>query len=227
MVAEQLKLVRERIDRAATAAGRDPSEVVLVAVAKGRREDDVIAAYRAGHRDFGENRDHELLAHAAAVPDDAHWHFIGTLQRRKVGAVVAHAGLLHTLDRDSLIAAVGGRDNPPPVLIEVNLADEPQKHGYRVDEIAGAITSAEQAGLDVRGLMAIPPMPEEPEDSRPWFEQLRSLRDDLWRGRAERGELSMGMTDDFEVAVSCGATLVRVGRAIFGDRTTAPANAPR
>lgn len=70
-------------------------------------------------------------------------------------------------------------------------------------------------------------MPEEPEDSRPWFEQLRSLRDDLWGGRAERGELSMGMTDDFEVAVSCGATLVRVGRAIFGDRTTAPANAPR
>lgn len=227
MVAEQLNLVRERIDRAAVSAGRDPGEIVLVAVAKGRTDEEVMAAYEAGHRDFGENRDHELLAHAAAVPSDARWHFIGTLQRRKVGAVVAHARLLHTLDRDSLIVALGRGEAPPPVLIEVNLAEEPQKHGYPVADVAAARTSAEQAGLEVRGLMAIPPMPDEPEDSRPWFEQLRSLRDQLWRGRPEPGELSMGMTEDFEVAVACGATLVRVGRAIFGERMTAPANAPR
>jgi pyridoxal phosphate enzyme (YggS family) len=227
MVADQLKGVRERIDRAAVSAGRDPGEIVLVAVAKGRTDDEVLAAYEAGHRDFGENRDHELLAHAAAVPADTRWHFIGTLQRRKIGSVVAHADLLHTLDRESLVVALAKREAPPPVLIEVNLAAEPRKHGYPVAEVAAARTSAEQAGLEVRGLMAIPPMPERPEDSRPWFEQLRSLRDELWRDRPEPGELSMGMTDDFEVAVACGATLVRVGRAIFGERTTAPATAPR
>ncbi len=223
MVAERLRRVRERIAAAAREAGRDPAEVTLLVVSKGRSDAAVRAAYAAGVRDFGENRAEELQArHRAGLPEDVRWHFVGPVQRRKVRVIAPGLHLLHSLDRLRLAATWARLEAPPPVLVEVNVGMEPQKHGFLPETVLDAVGEVRALGIEVRGLMAIPPRPRRPEDSRPFFVRLRELRDEVRRVFPEVTELSMGMTDDFPVAVACGATIVRLGRAIFGPASTEP-----
>jgi pyridoxal phosphate enzyme (YggS family) len=217
MVAHRLNEVTERIAAAAARAGRSPAEITLVAVSKTAGPADLLAAYRTGHRDFGENRAAHLVERAAVLPGDARWHFLGRLQGNKVARVRPVTHLLHSLDRADLAGYwVKGPGRPPPVLLQVNLAAEPAKGGVPPHEAESLLAAATGLGIEVRGLMTIPPWPERAEDSRLLFRALAALRLGLaprWPGLTE---LSMGMTEDFEVAVEEGATLLRVGRAIFG-----------
>ncbi len=214
-----LTVVRERVAGAAARVGRDPDDVTIVAVSKGRSVPDIETLYDAGHRDFGENRPEELASKAPLLPDDIRWHMVGTIQRRKAALAAANSHLIHSLDRESLARRLAALDRVPPVLVQVNLAGEEQKHGAPPEEVDVLIGTAGSLGIEVRGLMIIPPLPDVPEDSRRWFAGLRTLRDRLAETDPHVTELSMGMTDDFEVAIEEGATLIRVGRAIFGART--------
>ncbi len=219
MVARQLAEVHARIARAAARAGRDPGTVTLVAVSKGHSIEAILEAYAEGQRDFGENRAQELADKAPLLPDDIRWHFIGSLQSRKVKLVRPHTHLLHSLDRTKLAQVWAADGSPPPALIQVNLAAEPQKHGAEVGDVPALIEAARDLGIDCTGLMLIPPAPDEAEDSRPWFAELAGLAGSLRAQFESLDHLSMGMTDDFEVAVEEGATVIRVGRAIFGPRS--------
>jgi len=205
------------VETAAARAGRDPAGITLVAVSKTATDDQVLDAYRSGHRDFGENRAGDLVERAARLPDDIRWHFVGRLQGNKVRRVRPIVHLLHSLDRADLAGYwVKGPGMPPPVLVQVNVAGEAQKAGVEPEEAADLVDEAAGLGLDVRGLMTMPPAVSDPEEARPYFRHLAALRDRLALRRPGLVELSMGMTDDFEVAVEEGATLLRVGRAIFG-----------
>ena len=176
----------------------------------------VVAAHADGLADFGENRAQELAARSALLPSGVRWHFVGRLQGNKVRQVRPIAFMLHSLDRPALAEQwVKGPGMPPPVLVQVNLAGEVQKGGVAPDQAGPLIRMAASLGLDVIGLMTVPPQGERPEDSRPWFRQLRELRDRIRQDHPAIAQLSMGMTDDFEVAVEEGATVLRIGRAIF------------
>lgn len=210
-----LRAVVQRAAGAARRSGRLPEDVTLVAVSKGRSDNEILSVYEAGHRDFGENRPEELAAKAPRLPHDIRWHMVGSVQRRKVSAAADHAGLIHSLDRESLANRLAAHQGAPPVLVQVNVAREEQKHGVAPDETEALVAGAMDLGLDVIGLMIIPPVPHVPEDSRRWFVELREMRDALRERWPRIRELSMGMTDDFEVAVEEGATFIRVGRAIF------------
>lgn len=211
--------VFERVAAAAGAAGRDPGEITLIAVSKTMAVADIMSVYDLGHRDFGENRAQELADKAPRLPGDIRWHFVGALQSRKARVVRPIASLLHSMDRESLGSAwMKGPGHAPPVLAQVNIGDEDQKSGVTTAGIREALEWMTGLGLDVRGLMAIPPIPDRPEDSRPHFESLRQIRDGLLGDFPSLQELSMGMTDDFEVAIAEGASMIRVGRAIFGPR---------
>jgi PLP dependent protein len=216
MVAEQLAGVKRRMVIAAERAGRNPADVTLVAVSKGHTAADVMEAYAAGHRDFGENRAGEMAAKVPQLPDDIRWHFIGSLQTRQAKVALPHTDLLHSLDRPRLINAWAAGSTPAPTLLQVNIAAEPQKHGVAPDAAADLLNIVGEAGIDCVGLMCIPPQVIDPEDNRSWFVRLRRLRNELAAEFPRLTELSMGMTDDYEVAIEEGATLIRVGRAIFG-----------
>jgi len=211
--------VMERVATAAAESGRAPQEVTVVAVSKTMSVDDVLAVYEQGHRDFGENRADELADKAAALPGDIRWHFVGALQSNKARMVRGVVHLLHSMDRRSLGKAwLKGHGLAPPVLAQVNIGREAQKSGVDPTEVPAALEWMEMLGLDVRGLMAIPPVPDRPEDSREQFARLREIRDQVAPSHQSVVELSMGMTDDFEVAIAEGASIIRVGRAIFGPR---------
>ena len=217
-----LTAVRERMVAAAVRSHRDPAGVTLVAVSKGRSVDEIMRLYDAGHRIFGENRAQELVEKAALLPADVEWHFVGSLQRRKVALARPVVSVLHSLDRQALVDAwAAGRSPAPRALLQVNMAGEAQKHGAAPADVLRLVEAATRAGIDVAGLMVIPPAPEVPEDSRRWFTDLRRIRDDIRQSHPGVVHLSMGMTDDFEVAVEEGATLIRVGRAIFDAVDTA------
>ncbi len=223
MVAGRLNQVKDRVATAAARAGRDVSEITLVAVSKGRPAADILEAYEQGHRDFGENRAAELAAKAAELPGDIRWHFIGSLQTRQVKIARPHTYLLHSLDRMRLANSWIADGPAPPALLQVNVADEVQKHGADPESVREMLDSVAAAGVVCSGLMTMPPLAAQPEDNRRWFDALRSLRDEMLGLYPGLTELSMGMTDDFEVAIGEGATLIRVGRAIFeasGDPTT-------
>ncbi len=220
-VNSRLADVQERVAAAARRSGRDPGEVTLIAVSKAHPTEAIMAAYDAGHRDFGENRAQELAEKAPRLPADIRWHFVGSLQRRKAKLVRPVAAVLHSLDRESLADAwVRGEGPAPPALVQVNLALEPQKGGVLPADTAALVRYSIDAGIDVTGLMAIPPAPETDEDSRRWFDELAALRGELSREFTTLRHLSMGMTDDFEVAIEAGSSMIRVGRAIFGPRPT-------
>ncbi len=211
--------VMARVEKSARMSGRDLSDVTVVAVSKTMSPGQIMEVYEQGHRDFGENRAQEMADKVGELPNDIRWHFVGALQSNKVKAIRARTHLLHSMDRRSLADAwLKGPGLPPPVLLQVNVGDEPQKSGVLPAKVAETIEWMIALGLDVRGLMAIPPLPEVAEDSRPHFSVLRRLRDDLVRTTTSITELSMGMTDDFEVAIEEGASIIRVGRAIFGPR---------
>ncbi len=221
MAPSGLTAVRARLEAAAARSGRDPAAVTLVAVTKGRSPDEIMRVYDEGHRVFGENRPEELAAKAPQLPGDISWHMVGTVQSRKAALAAPHTTLLHSLDRERLArrwADLGGS----PALVQVNIAEEPQKHGVAPDGVDALVSRSIELGLVIRGLMVIPPQPVAAEDSRVWFDALRDLRDGLRAAHPGIEALSMGMTDDYEVAVEAGASLIRVGRAIFeqGPRAT-------
>lgn len=210
-----------RVEAAASAAGRAAEDVTVVAVSKTFPAEAIMAVYELGHRDFGENRAQEMASKAAQLPGDIRWHFVGALQSNKARLIRNTTHLLHSMDRKSLGSAwMKGPGMPPPVLAEVNVGAESQKSGVALEGLGSAIEWMVDLGLEVRGLMAIPPAPNDPEDSRPYFRRLRRVRDELAVKYPNLVELSMGMTDDFEVAISEGASIIRVGRAIFGPRNS-------
>ena len=224
-LAERLARVHERIAAAATRAARSPDSVTLVAIGKTWPAGVLREAVAAGATVLGENKVQEALDKASDVRG-ARWHLVGPLQRNKARRAVEIFSLIHTLDSERLADRLDqlGRERRTPVevLVQVNLSREASKAGVFEEDLSGFLDGcAGRAGLLVRGLMSIPEPPERPEDSRPGFVRLRTIAE---RERAssrpgvELEELSMGMTDDFEVAVEEGATLVRVGRAIFGPR---------
>lgn len=214
-----LDTVRRQIADAAERSGRDVESITLIAVGKTHPVETLMAAYEAGQRDFGENRAAELAAKAAAMPHDVRWHFIGPLQRNKVRLVRPVVRLLHSMDRPTLAEAwLKGPGAAPPALLEVNLADETQKSGVSVEDAPGMTDRLVALGVDLRGVMAIPPLVDSPEETRRFFRGLAELRDLLVVRHPAMQQLSMGMTDDFEMAIEEGASMIRVGRAIFGPR---------
>jgi pyridoxal phosphate enzyme (YggS family) len=225
-LAGRLAAVRQRVDVAAKDHDRDPASIALIAVGKTFSADVVNEAVEAGATDLGENRVQEAVAKKPGVAE-ARWHLIGPLQRNKARAALEVFDIIHTVDRFEIadrlqfLLAENWPERRLDVLIEVNLAAEQQKAGADPEDAVALLEHA--LGCDrlaVRGLMAIPPWEDDPEASRPWFRQMRELRDRL---EAEFGhplpELSMGMSHDFEIAIAEGATMVRVGTAIFGPRT--------
>ena len=221
---QMLAVVRKRIEDACRRAGRDPGSARLVAVSKTFPAERVRELLACGHRCFGENRVQEGLAKIEAVGPGPVWHLIGTLQRNKARHVVGAFDLIHGVDEIRLATELdrraAARGLSQAILAQLNLSNEPTKSGVTEEALWPLLEAiAGLKNLDLRGLMTIPPPVERAEESRRWFSRLRELRDEASR-RTGLGlpELSMGMTDDFEVAVEEGATLVRVGRAIFGRR---------
>jgi PLP dependent protein len=224
----QLNTVRQRIATAAARAGRPAGSITLVAVSKTFSSDFVREAAAAGHRAFGENRVQEALDKIDQLRDlDLDWHLIGHLQSNKARKAATAFRWIHSIDSVDLLervdAAAADSGRRPRVLVQVDLAHEATKHGAVEDDVKRLVDAALEAkAVELRGLMIVPPFPDQPEDSRPWFQQLRALRDRLVAGGvpADRlAELSMGMSHDFEVAIEEGATMIRVGTAIFGRRT--------
>lgn len=224
---ENIARVQERIDAAKRRAGRTDT-VGLVAVSKTQGADRVAAACREGLHVFGENRVEEAGPKAAEVAvlvapsPPPQWHMIGHLQSRKAAAVLPWAALVHSVDSPKLASRLSravGSDRPLAVLLEVNVSGEASKDGFAPEALAAAAEAImELPGLRIEGLMTMAPLAEDPEETRPVFRQLRLLRDEMARRfpAASWRHLSMGMSDDFEIAIEEGATLVRIGRAIFG-----------
>lgn len=223
-IEQRLAAVHARIDEACTRSRRDPSEITLVAVAKTFSVDRVIEALDAGALDIGENRAQELKEKAAAIGARSRWHFIGPLQTNKVRLVVGVASLIHSVDRFGLGEAIARRASSmglvQEVLVEVNFGGEETKAGIEPQRAVSLARELEALdGLRVAGLMTIPPRSEEPEQARPYLRELAELGSMVRADLPDARHLSMGMSGDLEVAVEEGATLVRVGRAIFGPRS--------
>ncbi len=226
-VAGALASVRRRIDAAAARAGRTTSSVRLVAVSKTVPAERVREAAGAGQRAFGENRVQEALEKMAGLGDvDLEWHLIGHLQSNKARKAAVAFQWIHSIDSVELLqkvdAAAADAGSRPRVLVQADLAQERSKHGADEARIGDVVRAAIEArAVILSGLMTVPPFPDDPEDSRPWFRRLRELRDGLVADGVppdRLAELSMGMTHDFEIAIDEGATIVRVGTAIFGKR---------
>jgi pyridoxal phosphate enzyme (YggS family) len=219
-IADNWRAVRARVDAACDRAGRPRGDVTLVAVSKLHPASAVREAAAAGATDFGENYAQELAAKRGEC-GDVRWHYIGRLQRNKAKLVAGQVALVHAVDTVELATELGKRAaQVQPILLAVNLGGEETKSG--IDEanaldVARAIASVSNIRLD--GLMTMPPPSDDPEASRPYFERLRALRDALAAQLGPLPVLSMGMSGDFEVAIACGATHVRIGTAIFGART--------
>lgn len=225
-VAAGLAAVRDTIAAAAARADRDPAEVTLIAVSKRHPVSAIVAAAAAGQRVFGENFVQELVAKRAdleAAGVDVEMHHIGHLQRNKVKQVLGAAALIHAVDSPRLLREIDKRARAAglvqPVLVEVNIAGEDSKGGVAPGDVDALVAQAgELAGVRVDGLMAMPPLVTDPEDNRRHFAAVRELRDRLAVADRLLPHLSMGTTADYAVAVEEGATLVRVGTAIFGPR---------
>ena len=226
-IAINLASIRQRIEAAATGAGRDPSTVRLLAVSKNFGADAVRDAYAAGQRDFGENKVQEALQKIEATAElPIRWHLIGHLQSNKVKKAGPAFAAIHSVDSIDLVqridAAAEERGARPDLYIQVDLASETTKFGAPEADVTGIARAASACRAAVlKGLMLLPPWFDDPEQARPYFRRLRLMRDRLIEDGIDRshlGELSMGMSHDFEVAIQEGATLVRVGTAIFGKR---------
>jgi pyridoxal phosphate enzyme (YggS family) len=224
-ISANLARIKEHIHAACLRAGRDPESVELVAVSKTFSADDVRTAWEAGQQVFGESRLQEAESKIDLLPASLHWHFIGRVQRNKVRKILPRFDVIHAIDSlrlalytDEIAKELGLF---PKVFLQVNIGGEETKGGFELETIRaeiGALLALER--LEVMGLMCIPPAGKTAEDSRPWFVALRELRDELQRAAGvSLPALSMGMSGDFEVAVEEGATHVRVGSSIFGDRS--------
>lgn len=222
-----LQVVTERIEKAAVKSGRNPSDIRLVAATKQVEPEKIIEAVHAGIRTFGENYAQELRDKYEAVErgtdEKIEWHFIGRLQRNKVKYLIGRVKLVHSLDSLSVAQEInkraGNAGMTMPVLIEVNAGGEEAKGGVKKEEVADFISRiGEFPSVEVVGLMIMPPYFDDPETTRPYFVGLRELRDSLSVKFPALRELSMGMSGDFEAAIEEGATMVRIGSAIFGPR---------
>jgi pyridoxal phosphate enzyme (YggS family) len=229
VIAGNLAAVQTRVLRATLAAGRPADSVTLLAVSKSMPAEDLAAAMSAGQRDFGENYAQEFRDKRQALGGiPPRWHFIGPLQSNKVKYVAGLVALIHSLDTIELLAEVNRRVPEGAVqecLVQVNVAAEPQKRGATPAALPALLDAfGDLPRLRCAGLMVIPPLSEDPEGARPHFQALRKLRDReaaVTRPRVELRELSMGMSHDLEAAITEGATIVRVGTAIFGERRRA------
>lgn len=226
MLKDNLSLVIERIEKAAKKAGRDPKDIQLIAVSKTKPADMISTIYDLGIRDFGENKVQEITAKSQILPDDIKWHMIGHLQRNKVKAVLPKVSLIHSVDSIRLAKAISDEAVKlqiiANILLEVNIANEDTKYGFTAKETEEYFEEiAALPNICIRGLMTSAPFVDNPEDNREYFRQLKKLCVDLKDKNIDNTSmdfLSMGMTNDFEVAIEEGATHVRVGTAIFGER---------
>lgn len=224
-MSEAVEHIQARIADAAVRSGRTASDVQLIAVSKTHPAEAIREALECGLGVFGESKLQEARAKIAESPSRARWHFIGHLQSNKVRPALPLFELFHSVDRLDLASTInriaGELGLFPRILLEVNMAGESSKFGFKPDELSEKIEPLlELDRLQIEGLMTIPPYAEDPEHSRPFFARLRELRDDLaTRNNVRLDTLSMGMSGDFEVAIAEGATIVRIGTAIFGART--------
>ncbi len=228
-IQQNLEAVRERIERAAAAAGRDAGEIALVAISKTFPAEAVAEAADAGQRLFGENRVQEAetkIGRIALQYPAVQWHLVGHLQSNKTRRAAELFHMVHSIDNARLAARLGeaasARDACMPVLIQVDIGQEPTKFGADPNDLPAILVEISPLrGIRVEGLMVIPPFLTDPERVRPYFARLRGLRDalqDQQPGCLGKGHLSMGMSHDFEAAIKEGATIIRVGTAIFGER---------
>jgi len=223
-IQENLERVRERIAQAAAKAGRAVDEIELVAITKTHDAEKVREAIEAGHTLFGESRVQEARVKIPELPSNLRWHFVGHLQKNKIRHALPLFELIHSVDSLALAQDMNRvaeeEGSHPRVLLEVNMAGEGSKFGFQPDKLREQMeTLLALNRLSILGLMTIPPLAPEAEASRKYFVQLRELRDRLQTEfHVDLSQLSMGMTNDFALAVEEGATLVRVGTAIFGER---------
>jgi len=218
-IADNLTALRSRIEAACRRAGRRPAEVTLIAVTKGFPESVAREAYEAGVRDFGENRAQEAAGKLPALADiraDVTWHMIGHIQTNKIKTVLGLFDIIHSVDSFHLAEALSRRaPHAVPAFLEVNAASESTKFGLNLKELPREFERISRLpGIEVRGLMTVAPIAADSGEVRPIFRRLREAA-----GALGLSQLSMGMTDDFEVAIEEGATHIRVGRAIFGERS--------
>ena len=217
-IAANLRRVRERVDAACRHAGHSPDEVTVVGVSKGFPASAVVEAWQAGLRDIGENRVQEAatkIAAATAQGARPRWHLVGHLQTNKVKTALGLFDIIHSVDSLHLAEAISrAAAKPVVVLLELNVSGETSKYGLTPEEVEPALAKVRALpNIDVQGLMTVAPLVDDPEKARPVFRRLRDLARALGLP-----QLSMGMSDDFEVAVEEGATMIRIGRAIFGSR---------
>lgn len=226
IIADNLQGIRDRIGKAAVKAGRNPSSVKLVAVSKMQDAAAVDVAAQAGQQLFGENYVQELVAKASQVRQPVSWHFIGALQSNKVRQIAGLVELIHSVDRLSLAQEIDRQwakeGNPCNILVQVNIAREATKSGSTTADLLSLVRHiAQLPHVRIMGLMTMPPFFDDPAAARPFFRELKMLAEKIAAENIPNvamQELSMGMSGDFEVAIEEGATLVRVGSAIFGDR---------
>ena len=226
MIKENLAEVHKNIEAACARAGRRPEEVTLISVSKTKPVSALLEAYEAGERVFGENKVQEINDKYPQMPPDTHWHMIGHLQRNKVKYIIDKACLIHSVDSVRLAETINQEAEKHgivmPVLVEVNIAKEPSKFGLMPEETLDFIREVSHfTHIKVNGLMTIAPFVENPEDNRFYFQNLKKLYVDIKEKNIDNVNmciLSMGMTGDFEVAIEEGATMVRVGTGIFGER---------
>lgn len=226
MIKKNYLSVKDRVKAACERAGRDEKEVLLIAVSKTRTCDEINEAAKAGACAFGENKPQELRDKADVLCESYQWHMIGHLQTNKIKYVIERACLIHSIDSYKLAEAVNKeaekRGIVADILVQVNIAEEDSKFGLNLEEVENLIRQiALLKNVKIRGLMTVPPFVENPEDNRIHFQNMRQLFVDIKQkniDNVDMSELSMGMTGDFEVAIEEGATMVRVGTGIFGER---------
>ncbi|MCR5467888.1 MAG: YggS family pyridoxal phosphate-dependent enzyme [Lachnospiraceae bacterium] len=226
MLKDNLKEVENNIVLACKKANRERSSVKLIAVSKTKPVEMLQEIYDAGSRDFGENKVQEIVAKRDELPSDINWHMIGHLQRNKVKYIINDVALIHSVDSYRLAEEINiqakKNNRIVPILIEVNIAEEQSKFGVRAEETLQLVEEiATLENVRIKGLMTIAPMVDDPEDNREWFRKVRQLSVDIDSkniDNVDMNELSMGMTGDYMVAIEEGATMVRVGTAIFGER---------
>lgn len=226
MIKDNIESVNKKIESACTKSGRDVSKVTLISVSKTKPLSMLKEAYDAGSRDFGENKVQELIDKIPNMPGDVNWHMIGHLQRNKVKYIVGKVYLIHSVDSFRLAEEISKealkQNVTVNILIEVNVAGEDSKFGTTCDEVTDLIIRISRLpGIRIKGLMTIAPYTDDAETNRVYFKKLKQLSVDIGNKNIDNvsmGVLSMGMTGDYEVAVEEGATYVRVGTGIFGER---------
>ena len=231
-IKDHLNEVRENIRKACEKSGRSPEEVTLIAVSKTKPVDMLMDVYRAGARDFGENKVQELVDKIPQMPSDVRWHMIGHLQRNKVKYIVGKVALIHSVDTYRLAEEINiqakKRGIIVPILVEVNIAGEETKFGTTAEDAMLLVEEISKLeNVRIRGLMTIAPFVENPEDNRLYFRKIKQLSVDITNKNIDNVSmeiLSMGMTGDYEVAIEEGATMVRVGTGIFGARNYKKSN---